>query len=136
MKSVSPAWRVGLDLEELVAREALREELHKPIHVVPQFRDLYENAWQTFRRVLPDAPPGGRDPEPYELDTRALYLSADLPFATPQEISAFVRRATAKAPEARYASADEAAAALEAVEQGLPERLDAPEAPSPPGPRS
>jgi hypothetical protein len=70
-------------------------ELGKPLHLVPQLRSLYENGWQTYRRLLPGAGPEGRDPGPADLDREVLFLSADLPFATPQEISAFVRQAQA-----------------------------------------
>lgn len=75
---------------------SLRAELSKPLTVVPQFRNLYENAWETYRRLLPGAPPEGRDPAtPADEDLPVLYLSADLPFATAQEISAFVRQSLA-----------------------------------------
>lgn len=91
---VSEVWVVGNAerLERVFAQPELRRELRKPLHVVPQFRNLYENGWQTFRRLLPGAGPDGRDPGPDEADARALFLSADLPFATPQEISEFTRR--------------------------------------------
>ncbi|MBM4385103.1 MAG: NTP transferase domain-containing protein [Deltaproteobacteria bacterium] len=96
---VSEVWVVG-NAERL--EKTLREDrelvasLTKPVYVVPQFGNLYENAWQTFRRLLPGAPPEGRDPQgDAELDQRVLYLSADLPFATPQEISVFIQRAVA-----------------------------------------
>jgi len=60
---------------------------------VPQFRNLYENCWETYRRLLPGAPPEGRDPQtPEDEAQQVLYLSSDLPFATPQEISAFIER--------------------------------------------
>jgi GTP:adenosylcobinamide-phosphate guanylyltransferase len=90
---VSAVWVVG-DAERLRAvfgREDLRREIQKPLHVVPQFRNLYENAWETYRRLLPEAGVEGRDPGPEDEATRVLYLSADIPFATPEEISAFVR---------------------------------------------
>jgi hypothetical protein len=93
---VSEVWIVG-DAERLrsiFSGEPLRGELCKPLHVVPQERNLYENAWGAYRRLLPGAGEGGRDPEPADFDTQALYLSADLPFATPQEISAFIRQAS------------------------------------------
>jgi GTP:adenosylcobinamide-phosphate guanylyltransferase len=96
---VSEVWVVG-NAERI--EKTLREDreltamLTKPVNVVPQFENLYENAWQTFRRLLPGAPPEGRDPQgDAELDQRVLYLSADLPFATPQEISAFIQRTIA-----------------------------------------
>jgi len=76
--------------------ESLRRELRKPLTVVPQFRNLYENAWESYRRVLPGAGPAGRDPaSPADADQAVLYLSADVPFATAEEISAFVRQSLA-----------------------------------------
>jgi hypothetical protein len=62
---------------------------------VAQFRNLYENAWQTYRRLLAGSVSEGRDPLPADADRPVLYVSADIPFATPQEISAFVRRGLA-----------------------------------------
>jgi hypothetical protein len=89
---VSEVWVVG-DAERLATALApLRDELRKPLHVVPQLRNLFENGWETYRRLLPGAPPEGRDPGPDDERLPVLYLSADLPFATPQEISEFVRR--------------------------------------------
>ncbi len=90
---VSEVWVVGDRdrLEAVFAQDELRREICKPLHLVPQFRNLYENAWETYRRVLPGAGPGGRDPGPEDEDFQVLFLSGDLPFATPEEISAFVR---------------------------------------------
>lgn len=95
---VAEVWVVGdaARLERVFAEPAERKLLRKPLHVVPQFRNLYENAWETYRRLLPGAGPEGRDPAgPADEDTFVLYLSADLPFATPEEISAFVRQTLA-----------------------------------------
>jgi GTP:adenosylcobinamide-phosphate guanylyltransferase len=95
---VEEVWVVG-DAERLAqvfADPAERKELRKPLHVVPQFRNLYENAWETYRRLLPGAGPDGRDPAGAEdAEVPVLYLSADLPFATPEEVSAFVRQSLA-----------------------------------------
>jgi len=91
---VTEVWVVG-DAERLRAVFSLDEiqcELTKPLQIVPQFRNLYENLWQTYRRLLPDAGPEGRDPEARDLDLQVLYASGDLPFVTPQEISQFIRR--------------------------------------------
>lgn len=91
---IDEVWVVG-DAERLgrvLGAEDLRRELRKPLHVIPQFRNLFENVWETYRRLLPGAGAEGRDPSGDDLDCRILYLSADLPFATPQEISEFVRR--------------------------------------------
>jgi hypothetical protein len=67
----------------------------KPLWIVPQYRNLYENAWNTYRRLLPGAGAEGRDPTPEEAELPVLYLSTDLPFATPQELSEFVRKGLA-----------------------------------------
>jgi hypothetical protein len=95
---VSEVFVVG-DAERLarvLGDDAVLRELRKPLAIVPQFRNLYENAWETYRRLLPGAPPGGRDPSaPADLDQQVLYLSADLPFATAEEVAAFTRRAGA-----------------------------------------
>jgi GTP:adenosylcobinamide-phosphate guanylyltransferase len=94
---VSEVWVVGNAerLEKALDEETLRHELVKPLWIVPQYRNLYENAWYTYRRLLPGAGAEGRDPTPEEAEQPVLYLSADLPFATPQEISEFVRKGLA-----------------------------------------
>ncbi len=95
---VADVWVVGdrARLEEALGSDAVQRELRKPLHVLEQFRNLYENAWETYRRLLPGAPLDGRDPEgAADLDTQVLYLSGDLPFATPQEVSSFVQRSRA-----------------------------------------
>ena len=94
---ISEVWVVGNaeQLREVFDREEIKRELHKPFHIVPQFRNLYENVWQTYRRLLPGAGSSGRDPEAAEERDLVLYLSADLPFATPQEISQFIQRSDA-----------------------------------------
>lgn len=91
---ISEVWVVGdaERLEAVFAHPDVRAELVKPLHIVGQFRDLYENAWETFRRLLPGAGETGRDPDGPNDDFPVLYLSADIPFATAQEISVFVRR--------------------------------------------
>ena len=94
---VSEVWVVG-DSERLareLASEVVASALAKPLHIVEQFSNLYENCWEAFRRTLPGAPEDGRDPEGADLDHQVLYVSADLPFTTPQEISDFVRRSQA-----------------------------------------
>jgi len=95
---ISEVWLVGNAerLRPVFDRPEVHAQLVKPLHIVPQFRNLYENAWQTYRRLLPGAGPEGRDPESEaDLDQRVLYLPGDLPFATPQEISDFIRRGVA-----------------------------------------
>jgi hypothetical protein len=94
---IGEVWVVGNEerLHKTFAEPAVAAEVSKPLQIVPQFRSLYENGWQTYRRLLPGAPPEGRDPGPADLDREVLYLSGDLPLATPFEISEFIRRARA-----------------------------------------
>jgi len=91
---ISEVWVVGnaKRLRGVFERDELARELRKPLQIVPQFRNLYENIWETYRRMLPGAGPGGRDPGVADEHNRVLYLSADMPFATPQEISQFIQR--------------------------------------------
>ena len=91
---VSEVWVVGNAgrLAKALDEETLRSELAKPLWIIPQYRNLYENAWLTYRRQLPGASADGRDPSPEEEELPILYLSSDLPFATPQELSQFVRK--------------------------------------------
>ena len=68
VSEVSAVWVVGdaERLERLFARPELRSRLTKTLHVLAQFANLYENAWESYRRLLPGAGPDGRDPFPDE----------------------------------------------------------------------
>jgi CTP:molybdopterin cytidylyltransferase MocA len=92
---VSEVWVVGnrQRLEAVLGEPRVRSEIVKPLRIVEQGRNLLENCWETYRCVLSGDPDEGRDPVGDEIDRFVLYLSGDLPFATPQEISAFVRQA-------------------------------------------
>ena len=92
---VSEVWVIGNAerLEAVLSQPAVQSALCKPLHVIEQQRNLFENCWESYRRALPGAPPEGRDPVGDDLDFPVLYLSGDLPFATPQEISAFLQQA-------------------------------------------
>lgn len=95
---ISEVWVVGDPgrLEEALGREALQDALTKPLYVVEQQRDLISNCWETYRRILSRDVAKGRNPETEaDRDVEVLYLSGDIPLATPQEISAVVHRAQA-----------------------------------------
>jgi hypothetical protein len=89
---VDEVWVVGDRdrLEAIFSAPRIQSELTKPLHITEQHTNLYENAWETYKRALPGAPPEGREPEGDDLDQTVLYVSADLPFATPQELSHFI----------------------------------------------
>ncbi len=94
VQEVSSVWVVG-DLDRLARvfeNAELRTSLRKPLVLLEQFEDLYQNAWQSYRRILPQAGPRGRDPLASDAALRVFYLSCDIPFVTPQEISDFLRR--------------------------------------------
>jgi hypothetical protein len=92
---VSEVWVIGNSerLHSVLDTPELKAALTKPLHILEQFRNLFENCWESYRRALPGAPLEGRDPESEEDRTfKVLYLSGDLPFATPEELSDFIRR--------------------------------------------
>jgi hypothetical protein len=101
---ISEVWVVGNRerLEGVFAAPDLREAIHKPLFFIDQGRSLLENAWESFRCVVARDARQGRDPRGDERDLQVLYLSGDLPFATPQEISAFIRDCL-KLPDCDYA---------------------------------
>lgn len=127
---VSSVWIVGNSerLTKIFDDAALRAKLCKPLFILEQFENLYQNAWQSYRHILgsralsaetanaaPEthlprsatpaaatAPPQAvqfasenfaRDPQLADATTRVFYLSCDIPFATPQEISDFLQSA-------------------------------------------
>lgn len=94
---VSEVWVVGNRerLEAVFAEAGVRGELRKPLFIVEQKRNLMENCWESYRCILSRDPAHGRDPSPAEIDQEVLFLSGDLPFATPEEISVFIRRSRA-----------------------------------------
>ena len=90
---VSDVWVVGnrSRLREVFDQPDVQAAIHKPLHLVEQGRNLLENAWETYRKTLAQDPEKGRDPVGEEIDVPIFFLSTDLPFATPQELSAFAR---------------------------------------------
>ncbi len=100
---VDSVWVVGdtAKLEDALGVEAVSKSLRKPLHIVPQQRDLISNAWETYRRVLSGDVTKGRDPGPDELDTEVFLLSGDIPLATAQEFSSFIK--ASQAADADYA---------------------------------
>ena len=94
---IDAVWVVGdrNRLEAALGDDAIQKNLRKPLHIVPQRRDLISNCWESYRCILSGDSTAGRDPGPEDLDQEVLFLSGDLPLATAQEISAFVEQARA-----------------------------------------
>ena len=64
-----------------------------PLHLIEQYQTFYENVWEGFLRTLPDYDPNARWQiymDRPEVDKAVLFMSGDIPLATPQEIDAFV----------------------------------------------
>ncbi|MEE3327320.1 MAG: hypothetical protein VX252_08300 [Myxococcota bacterium] len=91
---VSDVWVVGNlgRLKEAFEKPDIQAALHKPLRLVEQGRNLLENAWETYRKVLAQDSQVGRDPVGDEIDLPIFFLSADLPFATAGELSYFARQ--------------------------------------------
>lgn len=98
---VSSVWIVGNAerLAKVFEDAALRAKLHKPLFILEQFENLYQNAWQSYRHILGSASASSadgcnaRDPQLADATTRVFYLSCDIPFATAQEIADFLQSA-------------------------------------------
>lgn len=81
------------ELEQALANRNSPFQGLRPLHLIEQYHTFYENVWEGFLHTLPDY-----DPEAGwqvyvnrpEADKAALFTSADIPLATPQEIEAFV----------------------------------------------
>ena len=65
----------------------------RPVRLIEQYNTFYENVWEGFLHTLPDYDPkvGWQVyADGPEVDKAALFMSGDIPLATPQEIDAFV----------------------------------------------
>ena len=92
---IDSVWVVGnaARLKAIFDEPGFRERVRKPLHVIEQFETLMANAWEAYRCILAGDPTQGRDPvSEADKDTEVLFLSGDLPFATPQEMSAFIQQ--------------------------------------------
>ena len=95
---IDAVWVVGnrARLEATFAVPEVQALLHKPIFFVEQRESLLANAWEAYRCILSGDPDQGREPETdADRDVEILFLSGDLPFATPQEMSAFIQQSRA-----------------------------------------
>lgn len=99
---VDSVWVVGnrARLAEVLGDARVQARLTKPLHLIEQRESLLQNAWEGYRCTLSGDPEHGRDPvSEADLDSEILYLSGDLPFATPQEMSAFIQMCRANGAE-------------------------------------
>jgi GTP:adenosylcobinamide-phosphate guanylyltransferase len=89
---VSEVYLVGdpIRLEKAISEHGclrLAASRSKPIHIVPQRNNLFENVWHAFLRALPASGPPDDHP--------IVVVPADVPVMVPEEVSSFVRQAAA-----------------------------------------
>ena len=99
---VDAVWVVGNKerLERVFGEPSVRAGLRKPIYFVEQRESLLANAWEAFRCILSGDPDEGRDPaSDADRDREIFFASGDMPFATAQEMSAFIQQSRANGSE-------------------------------------
>tara|TARA_B100000686_G_scaffold338995_2_gene412345 strand:+ start:264 stop:1256 length:993 start_codon:yes stop_codon:yes gene_type:complete len=94
-ESVRAIYLVGLKDKVTQALEESGIDMNypKPLHIVQQRANLYENIWYTFLRTLA---PEGEEPDltsSDNLDKAALIVPCDAPLITPHEVEYFISHA-------------------------------------------
>ncbi len=87
VRSVDRVYIVGPKLQISAAIAATPWAFSKRVEVLDQRRTLLENALSAYAHALSDAPAG------QPADPPGLFLPADIPFVTPEEIETFISRA-------------------------------------------
>jgi hypothetical protein len=84
------------EIAEALARSGDRAHGPKEVRVVGQWETVLENAWNTFLITLSSDAPEGRVPPAEDLEKRfadrvVLFLGADIPLLTPEEVDEFIQ---------------------------------------------
>lgn len=92
VNSIRDIYIVGLrdKLNEIFKSSEADFEYSKPIHIIPQKNNLYENIWHTFLQTIPD----GENMQDLEnsayADKAVLIVPCDSPLLTPHEVEHFI----------------------------------------------
>ena len=92
VNSIRDIYIVGLrdKLNEIFKSSEADFEYSKPIHIIPQKNNLYENIWHTFLQTIPD----GENMQVLEnsayADKAVLIVPCDSPLLTPHEVEHFI----------------------------------------------
>ncbi len=92
VNSIRDIYIVGLhdQLDEIFKKNAADFDYPKPIHIIPQKNNLYENIWHTFLQTIPD----GENMQDLEnsayADKAVLIVPCDSPLLTPHEVEHFI----------------------------------------------
>jgi GTP:adenosylcobinamide-phosphate guanylyltransferase len=92
VNSIRDIYIVGLGdkLNEVFKKSESDYEYPKPIHIVPQRSNLYENIWHTFLQSLPDGENMQVPEDSAHADKAVLIVPCDSPLLTPHEVEHFI----------------------------------------------
>lgn len=92
VNSIRKIYIVGLQdrLNEVIQEGERDFEYSKPIQVVPQKSNLYENIWHTFLQTIPDGENIADLKNSLYADKAVLIVPCDSPLLTPHEVEYFI----------------------------------------------
>ena len=92
VNSIREIYIVGLQdrLKEVFEEGGRDFEYSKPIHIVPQRSNLYENIWHTFLQTIPDSENIPDLKNSTYADKAVLIVPCDSPLLTPHEVEYFI----------------------------------------------
>ncbi len=93
VNSIRDIYIVGLHdkLNEIFKKNAADFDYSKPIHIVPQKNNLYENIWHTFQQTIPDGENMDVPENSAFADKAVLIVPCDSPLLTPHEVEHFIQ---------------------------------------------
>lgn len=93
VESIKDIYIVGLKdkLQQTLKEAHIDLEYPKPIYVVEQKSNLYENIWSTFLKTLPNEGDVPDLEKSVYKDTPVLIVPCDAPLITPEEVEYFIR---------------------------------------------
>ncbi len=80
----------SIDIKNLLADYKTQLKNNKPIEVLEQQENIYQNFWSAFTHMIPGYYEGIEKTDLQIMDKRVLALAADLPFITANEINEFL----------------------------------------------
>lgn len=91
--SIRAIYIVGLEdkLKAVIKVGGVDSEYSKPIHIVPQRSNLYENIWHTFMQTIPDSENIADLKNSSYADKAVLIVPCDSPLLTPHEVEYFIK---------------------------------------------
>jgi GTP:adenosylcobinamide-phosphate guanylyltransferase len=93
VNSIRAIYIVGLadKLKEVIKGDEMNSGDSKPIHIVPQKSNLYENIWHTFLQTIPDGEHIEDLKNSSHADKAVLIVPCDSPLLTSHEVEYFIQ---------------------------------------------